>query len=295
MKIILATPLYPPETSDTAIYVKELAKQISDKHEIIIVAYASVSEKITNAKLITISKRTSLPLRLIKYFIELLKSSRNADVIYAQNSVAVCLPAILVGFLRNVPIATRYEADEAQTRVMHNYNGDSISINIIALMQKFILRMAKVVIVSNNNLQNKLMNEYKIKKNKITIISNPAKKEIILPFSTAKIPGQIISYDKNKTRAEMWYLYQTSQVCVLDQVKENTEDILTDCFSAGIPIVMKNETNFEKKIEQILQDEKLRENIIQDNKKILAKKFSWEAHIGALMNLFKNLSHFPRD
>lgn len=294
MRIILATPLYPPETLDTATYVRELAKQMSRGNDITIVAYASVSEKINDAKLITVNKRKPLFFRLIEYFVAVFFASKNSDIIYAQNSIAVCFPALLVGFLRKISVIIRYEADEAQTRAERGNIG-GIKILIAKELQKFVLRRAQAIITPYKKTRDAIINVYKIPEEKIAVISNPAKKEIFLPFHITKTPNQIISYDDNKTRAEMWYLYKTSQICVLEQDQENIEDILADCFNAGIPVIMADDKNFKEKVAELLKNSALREKIIQDNKKILEEKFSWQAHIAALLNLFKNISHCYQD
>ncbi|MFZ3044224.1 MAG: hypothetical protein WA058_03935, partial [Minisyncoccia bacterium] len=67
MKIILATPVYPPEIGGPATYTKELATRLRGEHEIVIVAYASTSEILSGTTLYVASKRRPLPLRLLKY------------------------------------------------------------------------------------------------------------------------------------------------------------------------------------------------------------------------------------
>ena len=68
MKIILATPLYPPEIEDFATYVKELVKRLREKHKIVIVAYASAAEEITGVRLIAVSKHSPLIFRIFRYY-----------------------------------------------------------------------------------------------------------------------------------------------------------------------------------------------------------------------------------
>lgn len=99
MKIIIATPLYPPDTDETAIYVKELGKQLKGRHEITIVTYGEIPEKIKGVDIVSVSKKYPLPIRLLLYTLALWKTARKADVVYAQNGPSVELPACLISLL----------------------------------------------------------------------------------------------------------------------------------------------------------------------------------------------------
>lgn len=215
MKIIIATPLYPPETAEPAPYVKELAKHLSGAHEITIVAYASTSEKIKNAKLITIDKRRPLFIRLTKYLIELFKASRNADVIYMQNSLAVGLPALIVGYLRNTPVAIRFTEDEGWKRAFYarltkkklnefldKPDVGNLKIRLIMRAQGFILRRAQVIIVPSECLRDALIKTYRLQNKKFIVNCDPAKKEVILPFPAIKIPRQIITITDKENKID---------------------------------------------------------------------------------------------
>lgn len=99
MRITIATPLYPPDTAPTALYVKELAKRLSEAHEVTILAYAHIPEKIEGITIIPISKRRPLPIRLFHFAISLIKEARKSDVVYAENGASVELPVVLVSLL----------------------------------------------------------------------------------------------------------------------------------------------------------------------------------------------------
>ncbi len=108
MKIVLATSLYPPEIGPIAIYIQELAERLCKVHEVTIVAYASTYIEIPNTVLYTVSKRQPLPLRLLKYALTLFFATKKTQLIYAQNAVAAGLPAIIVGWLKNIPVIVRF-------------------------------------------------------------------------------------------------------------------------------------------------------------------------------------------
>ena len=116
MKITLATPLYPPEISDAASYVKELAKILSSKHEIVVLTYGYMPEKVKGVRIYTINKNNPLPIRLFLYFLALWKTSKGADVIYAQNGASVELPITIISMLRKVPVVLSFSDSEAHLR-----------------------------------------------------------------------------------------------------------------------------------------------------------------------------------
>ena len=99
MKIVLATALYPPDIAPPAPYVKELATRLAANHEVTIVTYGRLPEKVRGVQIITVDKRRLLIFRLLRYMFILWNAARKADIIYAQNGTSVELPAGLVALL----------------------------------------------------------------------------------------------------------------------------------------------------------------------------------------------------
>lgn len=104
MKIVLASPLYPPDIAEPAPYVKELAKRLSSGHSVTIVTYGHLPEKVANVSIIVVSKREMLAIRLIAYTMALWRAAKNADVVYAQNGPSVELPIAIVWFFLRRPL-----------------------------------------------------------------------------------------------------------------------------------------------------------------------------------------------
>jgi len=105
MKITLVTPLYPPEISEPAPYVKELAKRLhAAGHTIIVVTYGHLPEKIPGIKIIPVNKHRPLLIRLIAFTKTLWSISRSTDIIYTENGASVELPATIVAFMTHKPL-----------------------------------------------------------------------------------------------------------------------------------------------------------------------------------------------
>jgi hypothetical protein len=104
MKIVIATPLYPPDIAEPAPYVKELAKRLTTQHEITIVAYSHIPEKIPGVRIVAVDKRRPILNRLFSYTRTLLHEARSTDLIYAENGASVELPLVFISFLVRQPI-----------------------------------------------------------------------------------------------------------------------------------------------------------------------------------------------
>jgi len=154
MKIVLATPIYPPEIGGPATYTKELCERLGTTHEISVVAYTHNGIVFPNTKLFEVEKYAPLPLRLIRFFLATLRASKDADVIYAQNAVAAGLPAVLAGMVRRKPVIIKFVGDEAWERAtqhrttekrleefLEHPNG-TLRTKLMFLLQGFVLRHA---------------------------------------------------------------------------------------------------------------------------------------------------------
>lgn len=107
MKILLITPLYPPDISEPAPYVKELATRLLKEHTVTILAYNHIPETIPGVTILSIEKSASLPMRLYRFFCALVVHSRKMDILYSQNGPSVELPLFILSFFTRIPIYFR--------------------------------------------------------------------------------------------------------------------------------------------------------------------------------------------
>lgn len=253
MKIIIATPLYPPDIAEPAPYVKELAKNLRHKHDITVVAYANNPEKISRVKIVAVSKRDWLPVRLIKYTLALYKASKGTDVIYVQNGPSVDFPAIIVGKITGINVIIRFSHDKAWERAVQlrltdknqeeflKYSNGNLQVRLIMALQKFAFRQALLITAPSVYLTTIIANAYKIEKKRIIVLYNPPEKEQILPFTSAIIPYQILihtSLIKEKKLQEIIYA-----VLLLKKDFPSTKLIV-----AGIG---QEETNLKKLVQEL--------------------------------------------
>lgn len=94
MRIVLATPLYPPEVADAAAYAKELARRLSEHHQVTVVAYAHLPEELPGVRVIPIDKRAPRHIRVAAFRGELARAARGAEIVIAINGASVELPLL---------------------------------------------------------------------------------------------------------------------------------------------------------------------------------------------------------
>ena len=203
MKIIIATPIYPPEIGGPATYTKELCDRIHNDHKITVVAYTNSKEAFVGTKLVAISKQDPLPIRLFKYFIALWKASKEAELIYVQNAMAAGLPVALIKVFRKIPFVLKFVGDEAWERATQHHvtekqlkefleNPDgNIKIKIMMMIQGFVLRKASIVTTPSIYLGEAIRKAYNIKPEKVITNYNAAEENQILPFKSERKKHQI--------------------------------------------------------------------------------------------------------
>jgi len=184
MKIVIATPVYPPEIGGPATYTVELANRIKDKHNIIIVTFADNPIILDGTKFLYTSKKRPLLIRLLLFFLKLLFASRSADVIYVQNAMAAGLPAMLVSKLLRKPLVLKFVGDEAWERATQQkittkelgeflQNPDkNLKIKIMMIIQGIVLRNSDIVTTPSLYLGEELKRAYKIKNNSFKVNYN---------------------------------------------------------------------------------------------------------------------------
>lgn len=102
MRIVIATPLYPPDIALPAPYVKELARRLSTTHEVTVVTYGHYPEVIPGVRILAMSKRYPLPLRLVAFFLLLMRALKGADTLIIENGPSVELPAGVLARITSV-------------------------------------------------------------------------------------------------------------------------------------------------------------------------------------------------
>jgi len=170
IKILLATGLYPPEIGGPATYAQML-EELLPKHgyTLNVQPYGKV-------------RHLSKLIRHTAYAWLLFKESKDVDVIYALDPVSVGVPAWLVSLVRRKPLVVRlggdYAWEQGQQRFglsvtldefTHNRRLGSLPVRLLSMLQSFVTRRAKRVIVPSNYLKNIVMT-WGVKESQLEVI-----------------------------------------------------------------------------------------------------------------------------
>jgi len=203
MRIVIATPLFPPELGSPAEYVSSLAHILKSEHTVTIVTYANHFEPIEGVLIVPVSKSHTLPVRLLLYTRALIQYTRHADVLYVQRAAASGLPAILASWFTRVPVVVNYLEDEAWERLQHasfepehqgtfrKHRNIPGAVWSIWNVQHFVLRHAKRVLVPSTFIAQELVNNYGLHTENVHTLFTPPKKQLNLPFPTKPVPYRI--------------------------------------------------------------------------------------------------------
>ena len=174
MKILITTPIWPPEIGGPATYIKELIGHLSDGYQPSILAFADNPEDLPGVPFVSISKKNPLPIRQLRFIKKLLDLGKNTDVIYAQNPMAVGVPSIVASHILKKPLILKFVGDNAWESAFRNgqtkklleeflKNPDAGFKNKLSLLvQKWVFRRASKIIVPSNFLGRILVTYYKI-------------------------------------------------------------------------------------------------------------------------------------
>jgi hypothetical protein len=124
MKILILSPLFPPDTGAPADYVKELATRLSKDAHVNVLVYGYLPEHISGVEVTSIDKRKALPLRLLRYTLSLMRSYTQHDLIIINNAPSIELPFLFVSlFMKrtNILIESDPLAREHRTQRLYSF------------------------------------------------------------------------------------------------------------------------------------------------------------------------------
>lgn len=171
MKLVLATPLYPPEIGGPATYAKLLEEGLQEKGiEVVLVKFGEV-------------KHLPKIIRHYVYYRRVLKAARHADVVLALDPVSVGLPAMYAAQRAKKPFVVKIVGDYAWEQGTQRFgitqNLDDFvrtedvpfSVGILRRIQARVARSATRVIVPSEYLKD-IVTQWGVQEEKIEIIYN---------------------------------------------------------------------------------------------------------------------------
>lgn len=112
MRVLITSPVFPPDLGGPAVYVPSLARFLLERgHTVKVVAFCSDAHPSGHPFPIVAIPRGPLPVRYVKAFFAVLREARDVDVVYVNEHLA--LLHVLAAKLRRKPVLIRIMVDGA--------------------------------------------------------------------------------------------------------------------------------------------------------------------------------------
>jgi glycosyltransferase involved in cell wall biosynthesis len=207
MKILITTPIFPPEIGGPATYTLEVSRRLQARgHTVRVLTFSDSSPDVSDLQIVAV--RTSYPIlgsiiRQSRLFAAMLRAAKNMELIYAQGPVVVGLCSLIVGKLMRKPVVVKFVGDVAwegavnrgeTAKLLEDFLGHpdgSIYSASIKRIESFVFHHADRIITPSEYLKRVLMKYYKILDVKIETVYNAvALNEVNSAASKQTRPGR---------------------------------------------------------------------------------------------------------
>jgi glycosyltransferase involved in cell wall biosynthesis len=188
MKILLATPIFPPEIGGPATYSYEISRRLVKKgHGVRVVTFADTKPNVKDVEVMPVRLNYGFLgsiRRQLRLFFTLLRAARGMDLFYAQGAVVVGFCSLIVGKLLKKPVAVKFVGDVAweqavntakTTKLLEEFliqPEGGLYIKLIMRTQRFVFHRATKVITPSRYLKNLLVEFYQVPGSKIEVVYN---------------------------------------------------------------------------------------------------------------------------
>lgn len=204
MKLLLTTPIFPPEIGGPATYSSNLARQLTPKHQLTILTFTPNPRSIkqTNIKSIPQFRIPIIGalLRQTTLFLSLIRHLPKTQSIYSQDPLTTGFTAAIttrlfskphvIKFVGDIPWETASHQKHTQLDLVQFHTSQlPIKYQLQKFFQKVALQLSYAIVTPSEFLKQFLVDHYQIPSQKITIIPNPVNSTQI---KTKKLPYQLI-------------------------------------------------------------------------------------------------------
>ena len=188
MKILLITPIFPPEIGGPATYSYEISRRLVERgHSVRVVTFADAKPKVKDVQVIPVRLNYRLLgslRRQLRLFFTILRAARGMDLLYAQGAVVVGFCSLIVGKLSKKPVVVKFVGDVAWEQAVNTAKTAKLLegfliqpeggfyIKLIMWIQRFVFHQAAKVITPSYYLKNLLVQFYRVPGSKIEVVYN---------------------------------------------------------------------------------------------------------------------------
>ncbi len=266
MKILIVTPLIPPEPGGPSYYSVNLKKALEEKkHNVDLIAFRSV-------------RRYPSGIRHLIFLYKVLFASRKVDVLIILDTVSVALPAVIAGWMLGKKTIVRVGGDFVWERYIertnekvllsefykHKYNLTFKEKLTVWLQKKVVFKLASNVVFNTDWQIGVWEKPYEIKKEKISVIKNACGKsklkhkggdsficawrpttfkniktlERAYALAKKECSNVKIEIYKNIPREELYERMVNAYALVIPSLTELSPNMAFEAISMGLPVLL---------------------------------------------------------
>lgn len=213
-RVLIVSPIYPPEIGGPASYVPELAKRLSRSRPVTVVTFCSRKPVETpEFSLVWVRLDGHSIVRQLRLLVATFQSAIKSGVIYAQGTLTVGLASVLVGKLLSKSVILKFVGDEVweHTAAMGDYRTMEEfytfpSKTLTLKLHRWTLKSASTVVVPSMYLKDFLVSAHGLLSDKIAVIDNP----VVLPKSKDRLKsgliyvGRAVPWKRGEAIIEAW-------------------------------------------------------------------------------------------
>jgi hypothetical protein len=183
MKVLISTPLFPPEKNFPAPFSKLFAEHLNVLgNKVVVAAFVDYPEHVEGVKIIAVRKSENIILRLVKFAYSIFVNMKDQEVVVLkQAGISSCLTGIIAKIFGSKVVLIINE-DEAEMRIIkQKVNPSSFLIKRVVYLQNIVFKLSDKIFFNTVTLKNEINSKYNLNKNKIFVLPQP-KQEIYLPY-----------------------------------------------------------------------------------------------------------------
>ncbi len=259
MKVLIATGLYPPESGGPATYTKLLEDYLPARgFSVSVLPFRAV-------------RRLPKVVRHVAYFFKCFSRARKADLVYAQDTVSVGLPAALAALLAGKKFVVRVPGDYAWEQARQRFGvtdlldefqkkSYGLRVGVLRAVQNFVVHRARAIVVPSKYME-RIVGRWTNQKKVTTIYSSvdiprpkPVKRsaDFLVVSVARRVPWKgLEALERVVAREKDWKLViadnlehsealgwiAAADVLVLNSTYEGLPHVLIEGMMLGTPIV----------------------------------------------------------
>lgn len=184
MKILIVSPIMPPEIGGPASYIPEVINRLGEKFHFRVITFTPNPNRLGGTIVRPVSQQGGMLFRQVRLFWETVKNALWADVIFVQEPLVAGVSAGLVGVVFRKPVVVRFVGYQpweellakGQTKkFLDGFLADpdgEIRSRLYILFTRLAFKMARKVIVPSRYLRDILIKHFSVPPSKISHIYN---------------------------------------------------------------------------------------------------------------------------